>query len=179
MLTLSYKESFTAKVLNYLVSILDVLSAKLQSPGNEINSTEFNGFYREMLNVYKVGSRRVNQLKNIGPNGPIKSSKKRKVDTLECSDIEYVPVKKIKGHSFCITYQSNEIKQLSLQQTNEVTQPPTTSVPDEAVPIPQKTPHTYNSFDVVCGNQSGYLDTQNLEGNEFQWGQISLEQIIS
>ena len=111
----------------YLVAVLDILSAKLQTEGNEINSTEYGGFFRAFLNVYKVGSRRINQLKNVSANGAYKS--KRTKGDEEDSDIEYVPIKRIKGYSFSVTYQREDIQRSTLIESTSIVEPPSANKP--------------------------------------------------
>ena len=158
----------------------------MQTEGNEINSTEYGGFFRAFLNVYKVGSRRINQLKNVSVNGANQSKR-----TAKDSDIEFLPVKKIKGYTVNICYQREDIQRLTLIETTSSVEPPSANKPvpesikqdahysADASKIPPRHSTTYypQQYRVEGNYPINHLPDQQLQ-NSGVWNNITLEKVL-
>ena len=82
-----------------------------------LNGQEYNGFFRPILKVYKIGSRRTKALQNVSSMGPQITKQKSHDD----SD-EFIRVRKVPGYSIVVTY--TESNKIECNKSSEVLPPP-------------------------------------------------------
>ena len=84
---------------------MDVLSVKLADGTRTINGVEYQGYFREFIKVYKVGSRRLDALRNVTSRGEAPYKKQRlDLPPPESKEPEHIKVPKVPGYSITINY---------------------------------------------------------------------------
>ena len=71
--------------------------ARMEDSEKSLTSEDYNGLFRPVLKVYKVGSRRILDLKNHSDMG----------QTIKQLDVDFIPVRRINGYKVVISYEES------------------------------------------------------------------------